>query len=92
MKTNLLLPTHSGLLFTWTKNLGVAEESDLGPRWCARVFPDACDIGFRVRSSRTRKVLTFVHVKDRKDDEGELVARIFQALENPEIEVHVLND
>lgn len=91
MKANLL-PTHSALLFTWEGNIGITERSDFGPgEFESRVWSDACDVGFKVRSPRTGRVLTFVHSHLVHCDE-DVTESIYRALERPEIEVHVLND
>lgn len=49
--------------FTWTredgKPVGVSEVSSLPEHLVSRVYNDACDMGFMVRSPKTGKVLLF---------------------------------
>lgn len=91
-KATLPLPTHSGSLFTWTGNKGVVEASTLGPQHTGRVWNDACDGGFNVRSPRTGKVITFAYAHAVGRSIGEIEAFVYRAIDGSNFEVHVLND
>jgi hypothetical protein len=60
----LTLVEHSEKQFTYSarKNILVADASDLNNRHLERLYDDACDVGFEVKSERTGKVITFVMV------------------------------
>lgn len=72
----LSIPVHDGRKFTWDGRHGFAEASDLD---CAGhrpihscVWPDAADVGFRVKSHKTGKMVLFTCHKTQIDD-GEVV-------------------
>lgn len=59
-KFDRVVPEHDGSLFSWTGGEGVTEASDLGGSLpYAKVYDDAMDVGFRVRS-KTGVVMDFV--------------------------------
>lgn len=51
----------------------VTEASSLGPDWLQRVYPDACDIGFVVKTKRGNAI-QYVASEREKDPEGDVVA------------------
>lgn len=71
---DLQYPTHSTDSFTYHAdgNLLVTEASTLGPNYGARLYSDACDFGFGVRSARTGRKVIFVLAHQERDSEGEL--------------------
>ena len=87
--------TVSSKLFTWTRRTGVAEISCLGKDFrIGRIWPDSCDEGFEVVSSRTGKRLKFVLYSVTEGD-----TRIWRFLAHdgtrsvfPPIEVCIAND
>lgn len=91
-RKTLPLPTHAGSLFTWTKKVGVVEASTLGRGHTGRVWDDACDAGFAVRSERTGviKVFAYDHAVGRSIEDVE--AHVYIAVDGSGVEVHVLND
>ncbi len=66
MKTLRDVPVHDGKKFYWCQGIGSADTSDLYPVVSRRVYADACDIGFYVRSHRTGHVVLFTHTKTTK--------------------------
>ena len=90
----------SSNLFTFCKDTKtlVAEISDLeancGRAWLTRLYNDACDIGFAIRSEKTGKVIRFSLSNEEKDREGDLVAFHFSPVEtNSGVrEVVIFND
>ncbi len=93
-RTSKHLPEHSGRRFTWTGRVGVADESDLGSPYFSQVWEDACDVGFRVRSHATSKVITFVYhrIVRPSGDDSDNYALVFRAIDDSGLEVHVIND
>jgi hypothetical protein len=64
-------PIHSADIFKWEKGIGVAEVSDIRRPVAGRLYDDACDIGFRLLSSKTHKIEAFYLAKEDKDGSGE---------------------
>ena len=62
------VPVHQGGQFSWEGNVGYADASDIGGRWYSRVYSDAADLGFKVKSGKTGRVLTFFYVREARDD------------------------
>lgn len=46
-----------------------------------RIYDDACDVGFRIESATTNKIVTFYHVSTDKDPEGEIGGWWFEAID-----------
>jgi hypothetical protein len=73
---------HSGkfTFHTPTKTF-VAEASDFGSSFedlFSRVYDDACDVGFKLRSDKTGKEVIYYFEKEERDNvENELVAWVF---------------
>lgn len=79
--------------FTWTGLVGVSEVSSLPEHLVSRVYDDACDVGFLVRSTRTGRTLLFTHADRERDAEGELVADVFRANDGGRtLTIKVFND
>jgi hypothetical protein len=71
---NFIGPVHSASMFTWNNEGGCIEASDFGNEvWMSQLFPDSCDVGFRVRSEKTGKVIPFTLERVEKR-ESEIVA------------------
>jgi len=77
-RTNPNLPTHDGRSFSWEGNTGYAEVSDLGrgADVAGRAFPDACDMGFYVRSHKTGARKLFLETGVRRLD-GDVISWIY---------------
>jgi hypothetical protein len=58
----LTLVEHSSRQFTYdrVKRVLIGEASDMDNRHLERLYDDACDVGFAVKSENTGKVITFV--------------------------------
>jgi hypothetical protein len=65
---------HTTDLFTWSDadGCGIADVSDLGPEPFIRVYPDACDQGLELVSSRTGRTERFYVHETLRSPEGEL--------------------
>lgn len=69
-------------LFSWERNHGSAEISDLGPGFrLHQVWSDSADGGFTIINKATRSLRTFVEHSQRHR-EGELLSTLFVSL-NP---------
>lgn len=106
----LFVPKRSSRDFTWNRNstLGVCEASDLGRGEIGgRVYDDACDYGFDLKSERTGITLLMTEADVDRDREGEVTGWRFRATARvserhgkrtlirsgvPEVEVLVIND
>lgn len=79
-KPDLPIPTHCASKFSWDHDYkGAAEASDFGPlgtKWFDRVWSDAADEGFIVKSPKTgtEKLFTLVDIERR---EGDIVKWLF---------------
>lgn len=91
----LTLPIHDGAKFTWTRKtghdavgcpaaMGMVDESDLsGTRRgvSGRVWADACDEGFYIRSHRTGALVLFTYHHDVMSPDGlEAMARVYESV------------
>lgn len=100
-RPDLPVPTYDGRRFSWDRCNGVAEATDLCPTpsrtpvyeqpW-ARVWSDAADVGFNVRSNRTGRVELFTLRTEHKDDDGDVTHWTFVASTDPTITVTIIND
>lgn len=90
--TNKFLPTHDGSLFMWKGSQGCCDASDLGTTVDARIWNDACDSGFYIKSHKTgeRKLFTCTDVS--MDDEGDLAWAKYVSVDDNKIAVLVYND
>lgn len=81
-------------LFTYNskKKMFVGEASDM--RGClGRIWDDAADYGFIMKSAMSGKEVIFTHNRDIEDAEGELQVEVFRAEIGGEwFEAHILND
>lgn len=69
----------------------IAEASELPAP--GRVFDDACDVGYMVRSHHTGRVILFSELEVRRDADGDVQVWIYRAVaRNVDLELHVLND
>ncbi len=66
MNTLRGVPVHDGNKFHWYDGIGSADTSDLYPVVSRRLYADACDVGFYVKSHRTGHVVLFTYVKTNK--------------------------
>ena len=58
-----------------------------------RVYDDACDVGYRVRSHRTGKAVVFAQHDIQHDNEGDVIVWIYRSIDPKyPVELHVLND
>lgn len=62
--------------FTWNGHTISTEASDLQPlsagSMFARIYDDACDVGFQIVSERTSQVATFYLTDTQRDAEGDI--------------------
>lgn len=89
-------------MFTWTDSglKGCCEASDMGNRHLQRLYDDACDVGFAIKSDKTGLVVKFHMDKVHQSDEGEITHWTYKActecwrlgIEVPMIDITVFND
>jgi hypothetical protein len=85
------VPVHSGAKFDWHEGVGATDASTLGPRWSSRVWADAADVGFVVRSQRTGKTMLFVHTgTELEKHSGEVLCATFES--DSGVKIRVYND
>jgi hypothetical protein len=89
-KPDNFIPTHDGALFTWTGKTGVTEASTLGPAYAGRVWRDACDMGFNVKSRRTGRNVTFYYAHSVGENVEDVEAFVYRDAQGLGLEVHVL--
>jgi len=67
-------PVHSSRLFHYDKGDKTfsAEASSLGRNWKGRIWNDAADEGFGIRSIRTDDLAAFTSMQEHKDGEGDI--------------------
>jgi len=76
-KNTLSIPVYSSSLFTWERHshgsTGFVEMSDTHKKttW-SQVWNDSCDIGFKVRSTKTGAEVLFIFEKELKGHENEV--------------------
>lgn len=72
----------------------LAFASDLqGSFKLGRIFDDACDEGFKIRSAKTGKTEIFVLTEILKDQEGDIQGWVFKALNRTlNVSVTIFND
>lgn len=95
MMVRMYIPEYDIRVFTWMKTngewLGSTDVSDLkslGLVW-TRVYDDACDVGFMVRSpTGARKLFTLV--SEKKDAEGDVL--YWEFVSNVGLVIRVHND
>lgn len=86
-----IVPVHDGKQFTWQHMLGTAEVSSFDGAW-ARVWNDAADEGFYVKSHATGIKKLFVLSDVQKDAEGDVVSWDFVSYPDPAVKVRIFND
>ena len=92
-KADFRLPIHNARLVTWRKDVGTTgsvDASDLGPNFTGRVWNDACDIGFILKSPKTGREILMVQTGRSTDREGDVTSWLFESREG--IIVNVVND
>lgn len=71
------VPTYEGVKFSWDKLLGFCEVSELhthpGHAFFQRVWSDSGDVGFFVKSHRTRRCVLFT-LEDVDRDESDITS------------------
>lgn len=94
-RPDLTIPMHNGKRFSWNGKRGCAEVSDLscssGETW-GRVWYDAADVGFHVKSHRTGRVELFTLQAEHRDRDGDVTNWTFVAATDPTITIDILND
>lgn len=55
----------------------VTEASDLGPNWLQRIYPDACDVGFVVKTKRGNSI-QYAAVRREKDPDGDIIQWVLE--------------
>jgi hypothetical protein len=89
-KPDFFLPIHSAKLFTWTGKKGVTEASTLGRGHTGRVWKDACDTGFNVKSPKTGRTVAFSYAFAVGESVEDIQAFVYRDIEGLDLEVHVL--
>lgn len=89
----LPLPAYSGSKFTWSKNHGVAEASDLncgtGKIPGSKIHDDAADYGFMVIGNHRNLIFSFVG--EDRDREGDVTGFRYKSLCGA-FEILIIND
>ncbi len=81
--------------FTWKGKTGVSEESDLPEHLVSRVYNDAADYGFLVRSTRTRRVILFTvaeRLYNETPEEREFTGTRYTDAEGAGLSIIIYND
>ena len=84
--------------FQWHKDLRVfsidISEFQHGGYQLTRIYDDAADVGFAMKSAKTGVVQTFCLYSTEGSSEGELLFYVFKPLDKKlgDIEVHMFND
>lgn len=87
------LPTHDGSKFDWSTGIGIADVSGFrGEKLLGRVYHDACDVGFIIRSHRTGKEKAFTESRTVWDTDGDAVYWEFEAIDRTGTVVRIYND
>lgn len=81
MKFNAGIPI-SAKRFRWSQGNGYAEASELPDLKQHQIWPDACDVGFTIRSERTGELRTFVETHVNRDDEREIESWVYSSVNN----------
>lgn len=95
---NKNLPTLDGSRFLWSNLKGTAFVSDVAnaKQLFGRVWNDACDVGFFIRSHRTCRNELFILSNTLKDNEGDVQGWEFESVREDEkgrrVVVTVFND
>lgn len=82
--------THKADEFTWRGKVGITEVSSLGRPWIGRLFADACDVGFHVKSTRTGAVRAFFLTRQ-VASEGDIIEWVFEDRQG-DVQIRVIND
>ena len=85
-RVNPQLPTHDGRRFQWDGGVGYAEASDLTPQFFGRVYSDAADAGFYVRSHKTGVKKLFIAAGARRIS-GDVVSWLFKSPDGFVVEI-----
>ncbi len=70
----LPLPEVTSDKFSWCGPIGVADASDLGRHIPARVYDDACDAGFILKSTRSGRRLLMTECDAKRDIDNDVIA------------------
>lgn len=93
MKVLASVPKYDGSKFDWSTGVGVADASDFRSKLWSRLFPDACDVGFVVRSHRTGKELVFSESRTVFGREGETLGWEYESIgSGPKVTIRIYND
>ncbi|MFI5260909.1 MAG: hypothetical protein ACHQU0_03890 [Candidatus Paceibacteria bacterium] len=87
--------TYAGHQFNWNGCVGTADISDLcdggNLELDARVYDDACDVGFYVTSQKTGRRVLFIESNVARDGEGDVMYNEYVSI-NPNCMIRVFND
>lgn len=89
------VPVHDGKRFHWGPRGagGATEASSLQEPVDAKLWDDACDVGFCIKSHRSGKTELFVLAQQDRAKDGELLFSMYESVNLPEkIQVIVFND
>lgn len=85
------IPVHNGSMFTWVGKLGVIDASDFGKvKYTGRIWQDACDAGFYVRSHKTGEMKLFTYAGGMRNADNEWYGHAYTSEDG--FRVDVLND
>lgn len=89
------VPLYVGNLFSWFTGKGTVEASTLGRAqpW-TRLWADACDVGFQIKSPKTGQVRVFTMTREVRDNEGEVTHWEFASCDDPTsaVDITVFNE
>lgn len=86
------LPIHDGSKFDWSTGIGLAEVSDFRGHIGGRVYPDAADFGFVVRSHRTGEEKVFSESRTIFGREGDVLGWEYESVGGPKVTIRIYND
>ena len=79
------------LTYDGTHKRFIAEASELPNP--GRIYDDACDVGYRIRSHKTGKTILFANSNIIRDRDGDIQVWIYRSVDRSiPVELHVLND
>lgn len=68
-------------MFSWSEggNMATCEASDMENRHLQRIYDDAMDVGFAIKSDKTGRVVKFFMESVETDTEGEITHWVYKA-------------
>jgi hypothetical protein len=72
MRFNIIEFSSNQFTYNAADRTFTSEASDLDNRHLQRIYDDACDVGFAIKSDKTGEVVTYVMNSVKKDEEGDV--------------------